>query len=223
MSLQSLYNRNPDKYNNIFKKTESSIRGRVCHPSIISLIILCENDPSISSYLEIGVHNGGSMSLIVSNGNHDKKCFGIDLFQDMYDEKKHLNKSKFTRYQYFKRDNLNIAKSLKNIQDSNTTNAIVNLIQGNSYFDDTEQKFKDQLTDSGLKGIDLLFIDGDHTVDGVRNDYERYSKYVKTGGWIVFDDYHHPEVKRVIDSYKFKNFQLFKANNTTAVQYIVHL
>jgi predicted O-methyltransferase YrrM len=36
--------------------------------------------------------------------------------------------------------------------------------------------------------IDLLFIDGDHTYKGVKQDYEMYSPLVKKGGMIVFHD-----------------------------------
>lgn len=36
--------------------------------------------------------------------------------------------------------------------------------------------------------IDCLFIDGDHTYDGVRQDYEMYSPLVRRGGLIAFHD-----------------------------------
>jgi predicted O-methyltransferase YrrM len=36
--------------------------------------------------------------------------------------------------------------------------------------------------------LDLLFIDGDHTYQGVRTDFEMYSPLVRTGGMIVFHD-----------------------------------
>lgn len=36
--------------------------------------------------------------------------------------------------------------------------------------------------------IDFLFIDGDHSYEGVKEDFEKYSPYVKTGGSIVFHD-----------------------------------
>jgi predicted O-methyltransferase YrrM len=36
--------------------------------------------------------------------------------------------------------------------------------------------------------IDLLFIDGDHTYDGVRSDYSMYSPLVRRGGLIAFHD-----------------------------------
>lgn len=38
--------------------------------------------------------------------------------------------------------------------------------------------------------IDLYFHDGDHTYDGVRQDWIRYSPWIKPGGFAVFDDYH---------------------------------
>ena len=36
--------------------------------------------------------------------------------------------------------------------------------------------------------VDLLFIDGDHTREGVRKDLELYSRFVRPGGWIAFHD-----------------------------------
>ena len=36
--------------------------------------------------------------------------------------------------------------------------------------------------------IDLLFIDGDHTYDGVRSDYSMYSPLVRRGGLIALHD-----------------------------------
>lgn len=37
-------------------------------------------------------------------------------------------------------------------------------------------------------GLDLLFIDGDHTYEGAKADYENYGKMIKSGGHIVFHD-----------------------------------
>lgn len=36
--------------------------------------------------------------------------------------------------------------------------------------------------------IDMLFIDGDHTLDGVRQDYDWYAPLVRTGGIIALHD-----------------------------------
>lgn len=37
--------------------------------------------------------------------------------------------------------------------------------------------------------MDCIFIDGDHTYEGVRLDIQLYSPFVKPGGYIFFDDY----------------------------------
>jgi len=37
--------------------------------------------------------------------------------------------------------------------------------------------------------IDLLFIDGDHSIDGCRFDYEHYASRVAKGGYLLFHDY----------------------------------
>jgi len=36
--------------------------------------------------------------------------------------------------------------------------------------------------------IDLVFIDGDHSYEGVKNDFERFGKRVRVGGAVLFDD-----------------------------------
>lgn len=49
--------------------------------------------------------------------------------------------------------------------------------------------------------IALLFIDGDHSYEGARADYELFSPHVVPGGILAFHDSHHqryPDVRRVI-------------------------
>lgn len=58
-------------------------------------------------------------------------------------------------------------------------------ITGNSQCKETQNKFTEIL--DGEK-LDLLFIDGDHSFDGVKTDYEFYSKFVNPDGFIVFHD-----------------------------------
>ena len=40
-----------------------------------------------------------------------------------------------------------------------------------------------------ISEVDFLFIDGDHTTNGVLNDFYNYVDLVKSGGYIAFDDY----------------------------------
>jgi hypothetical protein len=45
----------------------------------------------------------------------------------------------------------------------------------------------------GEKQVDLLFIDGDHTYEGVKKDFVMYSRLVKSGGLIAFHDIMQPD------------------------------
>lgn len=52
---------------------------------------------------------------------------------------------------------------------------------------------------SEVSHIDLLFIDGDHTHEGAKADWEAYKKFMKIGSVIVFHDYGWAEgVRRVV-------------------------
>jgi cephalosporin hydroxylase len=58
-------------------------------------------------------------------------------------------------------------------------------IEGNSHDIHIYQKLVNTLKG---KTIDFLFIDGDHTYEGVKQDYEMYSPLVSKGGYIAFHD-----------------------------------
>jgi len=52
------------------------------------------------------------------------------------------------------------------------------------------------------QNYNLLFIDGDHTYEGVKKDFELYSRLLEHGGYLVFDDYQAPSwpgVQQAVD------------------------
>lgn len=52
--------------------------------------------------------------------------------------------------------------------------------------------------------FDLVFLDGDHSYEGVKRDIEAWYSKVKPGGWISGHDYDHPEqgeVKKAVLEY----------------------
>ncbi len=59
------------------------------------------------------------------------------------------------------------------------------LLRGDSHAASTVQVFEQKLGD---RHLDVLFIDGDHSYEGVSRDYSIYSKYVRPGGMIIFHD-----------------------------------
>jgi len=49
--------------------------------------------------------------------------------------------------------------------------------------------------------IGLLFIDGEHTTEGLRGDYEGFQRHIVEGGWLAIHDYcpHFGQVKAYVD------------------------
>ena len=73
--------------------------------------------------------------------------------------------------------------------------------------------------------VDLVFIDGDHSYEGVKNDFERFGKRVRIGGAMLFDDAfdegifktHSDTVGRVVQGIVAEGeFKLVKAVNRLA-------
>lgn len=125
------------------------------------------------NYLEIGCYAGGSACLLLQRPNTN--VISIDLGKPISSEIVH-----------------------KNVNMLNKHNNKYEYIEGDSkdlnVFNRVITKHKE---------LDILFIDGDHSYNGVKSDFELYSKLVKDGGYIIFDDYndhvHSPEVKKYVD------------------------
>lgn len=125
-------------------------------------------------YVEIGCYGGGSASLILQRRN--TKVISIDLGAPIPME-----------------------TAVNNVNKLNIHNNPYSYVKGNSHSPHTIEKLK-----SFIDEIDVLFIDGDHSVNGVKKDFDIYEKFVKLGGYIVFDDYndhrYSPGVKIAVDS-----------------------
>ncbi len=82
----------------------------------------------------------------------------------------------------------------------------------------------DQAAATWDRPIDLLFIDGDHTYEGVRRDYELFAKWVRPRGMVAFHDSlweHHPKhpnarpgigVPRFMEDLRRQGFHLVTAD-----------
>jgi predicted O-methyltransferase YrrM len=166
--IQNYYNEHAEHYRSLKVEISANINGRVCHHKIVVLNILV-NLFDIKSYLEIGTHNGASMSYVVNQNKGPIQCYGIDIFgQD----------KQYTRYD---RDQLSIERTRANIESNNKSNSIINLITGNSTSQETYDKVK------GFN-FDLIFIDGDHEYPSVKSDFVNYTPLHSDRGFVVLDD-----------------------------------
>jgi len=139
-----------------------------------------------ANVLEIGTARGGTLFLWTRLAKQHAKIVSIDLphgnFGGGYSRRRALLYRRF------------VGKG-----------QTLHLLRLDSHAESTLQKTKQLFAGSP---IDLLFIDGDHTYEGVKRDWEMYSSLVRPGGMIVFHDvagnYEDTQVKRLWDSIKDK-------------------
>lgn len=170
-ALLKEYSDRKEHYNTLQSEIAKTVEGRCCHHKVLILHLLTKLYP-IQTYLEIGVHNGTSMSYVLRDAPRPLHCIGIDLFE-----------STIRRY---RKDNLQLERTRKSLEASNTAGSQVTLIQGNSTRPETVAAAKEAL--GSATKADLVFIDGDHEYKGVKADIKLYAPLVKPGGFLVFDD-----------------------------------
>ena len=132
---------------------------------IIKLLeILKDLNPKI--ILEIGTAGGGTLYLFTRIIDPEATIISLDLpggfFGGGYSE------WKIPLYQSFTKKGQEIK-----------------LLRADSHNPKTFKLVKTVLAD---KKVDFLFIDGDHTYEGVKRDFNMYSSLVKAGGIIAFHD-----------------------------------
>jgi len=173
--------------NNIFQNIPLKYVGWDIRPGQIKEEIL--NLPSIvqklnvSTMLEIGTWNGGTLFLFARIANSDAKIISSDMpggeFGGGYE------KFKMSFFTNFARENQKIY-----------------LIRASSH--SASSLHKVEITLEGRK-LDFLFIDGDHSYNGVKRDFEMYSPFVRKGGLIAFHDILKNPIETNVEVYSFWN------------------
>jgi cephalosporin hydroxylase len=152
----------------------SSMDDKTFHNHYHILYDICDSIDNDITYLEIGAFAGGSASLVSSHINVTK-VISVDLGQPINPSIPIRNVNKF------KHENCKYDYIQGNSQDKNVIDEVFNMVDK----------------------VDILFIDGDHSKNGVIRDFENYSSLVKKGGYILFDDYmdsqFSPQVKIAVD------------------------
>jgi predicted O-methyltransferase YrrM len=108
---------------------------------------------------EIGSYNGGTLFLVSQMCTPDAKIVSIDI------DNNGIKRRIYPRLAGEKRS--------------------IFCINGDSHLDSTRARLEAIL---GRKPLDFLFIDGDHSYEGVRRDFELYGPLVRSGGVIGFHD-----------------------------------
>jgi predicted O-methyltransferase YrrM len=115
--------------------------------------------------VEIGTAQGGVFWLLCRLAAPDAQLISIDLPPEQ-------------RFSGGQKKSI----ALQRMRQSRQT---VHALHGDSHSPETLRRLRSTVND---REIDLLFIDGDHTYDGVRSDYAMYSPLVRRGGLIALHD-----------------------------------
>ena len=158
--------------NFVFDKFVGLIQPAQVRSEITSLAHLVKTlNPKI--ILEVGTANGGTLFLFSRLADSRAKIISVDLpggeFGGGYPKWK-----------------INLYKSFS------LPSQKLYLLRENSHSVSTRKRVEEIM---GTMPIDFLFIDGDHTYEGVKKDFKMYSPLVKKGGIIAFHDIamHPPE------------------------------
>jgi len=95
---------------------------------------------------------------------------------------------------------------------------VIELVRADSHRVETLSKIRILLKD---KEVDFLFIDGDHTYQGVKQDFQMYSPLVRKGGIVAFHDItkHDPTSDCEVNKFwseikpKFKHLEIIENQN----------
>ena len=148
--------------------------------------------------VEIGVHGGGSLlktaDLLI---NKNIKLFGIDCWENIHKigingkPNNFWTESSLNKFLYLHKENYTNLNKIINHYDYK----FIELIKGFS----TEKMIVNKFDDNS---IDAIYIDGDHSYEGVINDLDLYYPKVKKNGLILLDDYKNFKgVKKAVDEF----------------------
>jgi len=126
---------------------------------------------NVQSFIEIGTYRGGTL-FVLSKMFHGKKI-SIDFPNPAFgysDTNKDI------------RGYIDVKSRTEAFEKEFTD---IHFVVADSHLQETSDEVKTLL--QGQK-VDFLFIDGDHTYEGVKKDYEMYRALVREGGLIAFHD-----------------------------------
>ena len=144
--------------------------GAIQKPSELGSLLVFLEKQDLGVVVEIGTSWGGVFYTFCKLARKDATLVSIDMPGGEFAGGGHVDVEKLRRYGRGKQE--------------------LHFLREDSHKRETKRELVKIL---GKKKVDLLFIDGDHTYEGVKKDWEMYSPLVREGGFVVFHDICHHE------------------------------
>ncbi len=142
-----------------------AIRSQQIRSELLELAKLVQ-ELQCKHILEIGTSRGGTLFVFSQLATKDATIISLDFhFTSLGKVYGTMQKPLLRK---FVRNGQSLVLLRKDSHQPETLTSIRNILKGNE--------------------LDFLFIDGDHTYEGVRGDFEMYSPLVRKGGLIAFHD-----------------------------------
>jgi predicted O-methyltransferase YrrM len=135
------------------------------NPEITALLRLLQAEPP-RTVLEIGTAGGGTLFLLTRLATPDALLVSVDLRHGRFGGGYPAWRGRF--YRSFARERQRVEPLRGDSHEQGLKRRVERLFDG--------------------RALDLLFIDGDHTYEGVQQDLADYSPLVRPGGLIAFHD-----------------------------------
>lgn len=140
--------------------------------------------------LEIGSYFGGTFYTLCKLSHPDGLKISIDYPFNEDQAKKLIEKDTHNKMKTFAEN--------------------VHIISADSHLEETKNNLSTIL--NGEK-LDFLFIDGDHSYNGVKQDFAMYSPFVKKGGYIGFHDINDRPAHKNLDCFVHQFWQELPEKN----------
>lgn len=167
-----------------------SFLGFLCHRAVCNGFNYSKDSailkrlPSIHSpykYCEIGVYKGHSIA-IIGQQRTNSFIIGVDPWSNTFTTKDYKSTNDYIAYESNETQEHSYQEALANTWFLQSQQRI-NLIRKTSV---------EASKDIADKSLDMVFIDGDHSYKGCKEDIQHWLPKVKIGGWIGGHDYKHP-------------------------------
>jgi len=161
------------------------INQKICELEMLQNFL---GDMKIEKVLEIGTFFGGTALLWAKMvEKYNGKVFCVDLQFDWNIVSPYTNRVDFIKHANGNSRDLNLKNfdvlRYNQVYKGTQWEKYITELEGNSYDLDFKTKVK-----TIVGKVDILFIDGDHSYQGVKDDFYSYSDLVKPNGYIVLHD-----------------------------------
>lgn len=178
----------------------NTYKGVIDNQQCLTLYNIAKTLPKNCFIVEIGSYRGRSTCSLAAGSleGNNNQVIAIDL----WDKNLKTNESQYNCRGLNFKNSINFDIFLEHVNKFNLNHLI-------TFYKDSSYNISQMWNSNNVIGF--LFIDGDHSYQGIKQDFENFEKFIINHGYIGFHDYNNkdfPEVRLFIDELLENNKQI---------------